>query len=98
MERPSTRVLCPCMATKKPFVHPRSRSLECPRGPTAMKKGLGGNAGNCVTKRRYREAYSCGVMSPPQPQDSFPTPQKRTPKGSLEPFMARRSEEHTSEL
>src|ERR1019366_7209358 len=47
MERPSTTLRWPpCMASKNPVVHPRSRSREWPRGPTATRYGLGAYAGN----------------------------------------------------
>ena len=80
---------CPCIASKNPVVQPTSRSRECPRGPVATRRGLGGYTGNCVTNFRYSVAYSAGVMSPPQPHDSLPTPHQLTPNGPLSPFAAR---------
>ena len=40
---------------------------------------------------RYSVAYSPPDMLPPQPHDSFPTPQYLTLKGSALPFFARSS-------
>ena len=42
-----------------------------------------------VAKRRNSAAYSSGVKLPPQPHDSLPIPQYRTPNGSRSPPAAR---------
>src|SRR5437868_12138758 len=70
-------------------------SLACPRGPTATRNGFGAYDGTCVTNRRYSIAYSWGVISPPQPQDSLPTPHHFTPNGAESPFAALSSASET---
>src|SRR6266404_2438958 len=74
-------------SSKKPRVHSQLFSL----GPEATNDNLLPYSGTHVAKRRYSTAYSCAVKLPPQPQDSLPTPQYCTLKGSLNPAAARSS-------
>src|SRR3990170_4527238 len=72
---------------KKPRVQFSSPLL----GPEAMYDSRASNPGTHDVNRRNSTAYSSAVKSPPQPQLSLPTPQKRTFSGSGEPSFARRS-------
>src|SRR4030095_7158307 len=67
----------------------RVQSRSPPFGPAPTKARFTPYLGTQAVKRRYSAAYSSGVKLPPQPQDSLPTPQKRTLKGSRSPPAAR---------
>src|ERR1700722_8153197 len=58
-------------------------------GPDATKLNSAPNCGTSAQNFRNSVEYSVAVMSPPQPHDSLPTPQKRTLNGSLLPPAAR---------
>src|SRR5205814_6681920 len=70
---------------------PRVQSQLSSFGPDAMKDKSCPKRGTQVVHLRNSTAYSCDVKFPPQPQDSLPTPQKRTPNGSEYPAAARTS-------
>jgi hypothetical protein len=72
---------------KKPRVQFSSPLL----GPDATKERRVSKPGTHDVKRRNSTAYSSAVKSPPQPQLSLPTPQKRTLSGLRSPSRARRS-------
>src|SRR4029453_17430193 len=69
----------------------RVQSRSPPFGPAPTKARFTPYLGTQAVKRRYSAAYSSGVKLPPQPQDSLPTPQKRTFGESGSPFSARTS-------
>src|SRR5450631_469299 len=69
--------------------NPRVQSQLSSFGPEAMNDRSFPYPGTQVVYLRNSTAYSCGVKFPPQPQDSFPTPQKRTLNGSANPAAAR---------
>src|ERR1700683_4612794 len=76
------------ISAKNPLVQFQSSVF----GPEAMRCKVSPYAGSQVAYRRNSAAYSWGVKFPPHPQDSFPTPQYFTPKGSGYPAVARTSD------
>src|SRR5882724_115908 len=71
--------------------NPRVQSQPSSLGPEAINDSGLPYFGTHAVYRRNSTAYSCGVKFPPQPQDSLPTPQKRTSKGSADPPAVRLS-------
>src|SRR5262249_61399159 len=67
----------------------RVHSMSPLFGPAPMHARSIEKPGTHSVNRRYSEAYSSGVKLPPQPHDSFPTPQYLTPNGSRSPADAR---------
>src|SRR6478672_5016934 len=71
--------------------NPRVQSHLSSLGPEAMNDTFCPYCGTQAVYLRNSTAYSCAVKFPPQPQDSLPTPQYRTPNGSAYPAAARMS-------
>src|ERR1700744_236631 len=74
-----------------PWRNSRVHLYSASFGPEATKLSSVPNCGTSATNLRNSTEYSVAVMSPPQPHDPFPTPQKPTLNGSLLPPAARMS-------
>src|SRR6185295_5224194 len=72
--------------------NPRVQSHLSSLGPEETNDNFCPYSGTHAVYRRNSTAYSCAVKFPPQPHDSFPTPQYRTPNGSAYPAAVRRSD------
>src|SRR5258708_25704531 len=82
---------CPGPLRTTSFRNSRVQTHSSVLGPDATSFSSSPYVGSHDVKRRNSTAYSSGVKSPPQPQDSFPTPQYFTRNGSGEPAAARAS-------
>src|ERR1700730_6035609 len=82
---PISNLPCRTISSKNPRVQFQSSEL----GPEAINESSCPYRGTQAVYLPNSAANCCPVKLPPHPQDSVPTPQKRTPNGSGYPDAAR---------